>query len=267
MCIVAFAWQVFENMPLFLISNRDEFYHRPTQRLDYQAEYDIFAGRDLQSGGTWLGTNKIGKWAIITNYRDGRDKRTFQTSRGHIIQHYLTSDLSPMQFAKLLQNQQQHFAGFNLIIGNHQQAVYISNRGEAPQALAHGVYVLSNGLMSDDWAKTRHLRKRFTQELLPILQQHYPTMSNGIIHDDVLNLSFDLLQDHRQRDIDDLPDTGVGIEWEQLLSSTFIQSQNYGTRCSNVLMMTNTYLEWYEKIQHGDEQGLINAVKYELAYI
>lgn len=261
MCIVAFAWQVFENMPLFLISNRDELYHRPTQMLDYQAEYDIFAGRDLQSGGTWLGTTKTGRWAIITNYRNGRDKRTFNTSRGHIVQHYLTSDLSPMQFAKQLQNQQQHFAGFNLIVGNHQQAVYISNRGEAPQALANGVYVLSNGLMSDDWAKTRHLRKRFTQELLPVLQQH-----QAILHDDVLNLSFELLQDNRQCDIDDLPDTGIGIEWEQLLSSTFIQSQNYGTRCSNVLMMTDTRLEWYEKIQHGDEQGLMNYVQYDLAY-
>lgn len=85
MCIVAFAWQVFENMPLFLISNRDEFYHRPTQGLDYQTHFDIFAGRDLQSGGTWLGSTKSGRWAIITNYRDGRDKCTFHTSRGHIV--------------------------------------------------------------------------------------------------------------------------------------------------------------------------------------
>ena len=40
----------------------------------------------------------------------------------------------------------------------------MSNRGEAPQVLANGVYVVSNGLMSEDWQKTRHLRKRFTQE-------------------------------------------------------------------------------------------------------
>jgi uncharacterized protein with NRDE domain len=29
----------------------------------------------------------------------------------------------------------------------------MSNRGEAPQVLANGVYVVSNGLMSDHWEK------------------------------------------------------------------------------------------------------------------
>ena len=35
MCIVALAWQVLDRMPLCLISNRDEFYQRPTQVLNH----------------------------------------------------------------------------------------------------------------------------------------------------------------------------------------------------------------------------------------
>ena len=30
MCIVALAWQLLDELPLCLISNRDEFYQRPT---------------------------------------------------------------------------------------------------------------------------------------------------------------------------------------------------------------------------------------------
>ena len=81
MCIVAIAWHVLEDMPLCLISNRDEFYHRPTQNLHYWENSPIHAGRDLQSGGTWMGVTASGRWAIVTNFRDGRDKNSYNTSR------------------------------------------------------------------------------------------------------------------------------------------------------------------------------------------
>ena len=32
-----------------------------------------------------------------------------------------------------------------------------------------------------------------------------------------------------------LPDTGIGIEWERLLSAPFIIDERYGTRCSTVV--------------------------------
>ncbi|EPT7260268.1 NRDE family protein, partial [Acinetobacter baumannii 21072] len=52
MCIVALAWHVLDDMPLCLISNRDEFYHRPTALLHQWEHTPIIAGQDLQSGGT-----------------------------------------------------------------------------------------------------------------------------------------------------------------------------------------------------------------------
>ena len=125
----------------------------------------------------------------------------------------------------------------------------MSNRGEAPQVLANGVYVVSNGLMSEDWQKTRHLRKRFTQEFLPMLQQS--TMTEADLQYSV----WDILEDERKVISDLLPDTGISQEMEALLSSTFIQSQIYGTRCSNFLRLTSEQWQWIEKTQQGEQQG------------
>ncbi|WP_312307465.1 NRDE family protein [Acinetobacter variabilis] len=251
MCIVALAWRVLDETPLCLISNRDEFYQRPTQALYEWENSPIIAGQDLQSGGTWMGITASGRWAVITNFRDGNDKNNYPTSRGHIIQHFLESELTPIRFAQELEKRQCDYAGFNLFVGDRDQAVYMSNRGEAPQVLAHGVYVVSNGLMSEDWQKTRHLRKRFTQEFLPMLQ--YPDMPES----DLCYAVWDILEDERKIIPELLPKTGISHEMEQLLSSTFIQSPVYGTRCSNFLRMKTDEWQWLEKSQQGETAGQV----------
>lgn len=251
MCIVALAWRVLDETPLCLISNRDEFYQRPTQALYEWENSPIIAGQDLQSGGTWMGITASGRWAVITNFRDGNDKNNYPTSRGHIIQHFLESELKPIRFAQELEKRQCDYAGFNLFVGDRDQAVYMSNRGEAPQVLAHGVYVVSNGLMSEDWQKTRHLRKRFTQEFLPMLQ--YPDMPES----DLCYAVWDILEDERKIIPELLPKTGISHEMEQLLSSTFIQSPVYGTRCSNFLRMKTDEWQWLEKSQQGKTAGQV----------
>jgi uncharacterized protein with NRDE domain len=258
MCIVAFAWHVLDDMPLCLISNRDEFYHRPSAVLHRWDNSSIIAGQDLQSGGAWMGVTESGRWAIVTNFRNGRDKNQYSTSRGHLIQSFLESDLAPFRFAQQLEQQQQDYAGFNLFVGDREQAVYMSNRGEAPQVLANGVYVVSNGLMSEDWEKTKHLRKRFTQEFLPMLQQSTMTES------DLQYSVWDILEDERKIIPDLLPDTGISVEMEELLSSTFIQSPIYGTRCSNFLRLTSEQWLWLEKSQQGGDQGNIVEMKIDL---
>lgn len=258
MCIVAFAWHVLDDMPLCLISNRDEIYHRPSAVLHRWDNSSIIAGQDLQSGGAWMGVTESGRWAIVTNFRNGRDKNQYSTSRGHLIQSFLESDLAPFRFAQQLEQQQQDYAGFNLFVGDREQAVYMSNRGEAPQLLANGVYVVSNGLMSEDWEKTKHLRKRFTQEFLPMLQQ------STITESDLQYSVWDILEDERKIILDLLPDTGISVEMEELLSSTFIQSPIYGTRCSNFLRMTSKHWQWLEKSQQGEQQGRVIEMQVDL---
>ena len=258
MCIVAFAWQVLDDTPLCLISNRDEFYQRPTVALQQWEHSPIVAGQDLQSGGTWMGVTESGRWAIITNFRDGADQQTYPTSRGHLIQAFLESEQTPIRFAQALEQRQCDYAGFNLFIGDTNQAVYMSNRGEAPQVLAKGVYVVSNGLMTEHWEKTKNLRKRFTQEFLPMLQQSTTAEA------DLEYTAWDILEDERKVIAERLPQTGISTEMEALLSSTFIQSPVYGTRCSNFLRLKNNTWLWQEKSQQGTTQGQMIHFKIPL---
>jgi hypothetical protein len=109
--------------------------------------------------------------------------------------------------------------------------------------------------MSEDWEKTKHLRKRFTQEFLPMLQQ------STITESDLQYSVWDILEDERKIIPDLLPDTGISVEMEELLSSTFIQSPIYGTRCSNFLTMTDSQWNWTEKTQQGEGKGCIIQIK------
>ena len=68
-----------------------------------------------------------------------------------------------------------------------------------------------------------------------------------------------LLNDTRRAKEKDLPDTGVGIEWEKVLSSVFIQSPNYGTRCSTaVLIDNNNNVRFAEKTFLGNQGSFSN---------
>lgn len=247
MCIVAIAWQLFDELPLVLLSNRDEFLQRPTEPLHQWADMPIYAGRDSQSGGTWLGIHQElhsdfhqqnGRWAAVLNFRDGVLARPDERSRGELVTGFLTSELSPMAFAR--QIGLQDYAGFNLIIGDSRQAVMVNNRGHAPTPLYAGLHVVSNGQPEDSWFKTERLRGRLRQEVLPLIAED----SSLEYWQDA---AFNVLSDTTPAPADRLPDTGMATEIEQALSSIYIEpiafgntEQNvptYGTRTQSILTL------------------------------
>ena len=59
--------------------------------------------------------------------------------------------------------------------------------------------------------------------------------------------AWDILEDERKVIPARLPETGISLEMEELLSSTFIQSPVYGTRCSNFLTLDDHHWHWREK--------------------
>ena len=68
MCTIILCRNVFDDWPLVLAANRDEFYERPTAPPAWQStQVSIFAGRDLEAGGTWLGVRTDGRFAALTN--------------------------------------------------------------------------------------------------------------------------------------------------------------------------------------------------------
>ncbi|PNK60699.1 NRDE family protein [Psychrobacter sp. FDAARGOS_221] len=265
MCIVAIAWQLFDEMPLVLLSNRDEFLARPTLAAHQWQESPIYAGRDQQSGGTWLGLHQIssqlslnehtdlqqqvtqnGRWAVVLNFRDGRQSSPDQRSRGELVTHFLTSDLSPLVFAR--QIKLQDYAGFNLIVGDQRQAVVVNNRGYPPTPLHSGLHVISNGQPNDPWFKSEKLRGRVRQEVLPLIAESFEFYNGDMSY--WQSAAWQVLQDRVQAPSNQLPDTGMPEQLEQSLSSICIDTPelpNYGTRTQSILTL---------RLQPSNEAGI-----------
>lgn len=78
MCI-AIVSTAHPDYSLIIIDNRDEFILRPTSRPHWwthpESGQQVLSSRDLQRAeqGTWLAVNKVGDFAVLTNYREDSD--------------------------------------------------------------------------------------------------------------------------------------------------------------------------------------------------
>lgn len=233
MCTLLFSFKTIEKEPLILLANRDEFYQRPTKTAHWWDDFpNILAGRDMQAGGTWMGINKNGRIAAITNYRKF-PLENYATSRGDLVKKFLTGKEDQDSFLNFLFEKGKDYDGFNLIFGNPDEMHYFSNRG-SHQPLKPGLYGLSNHLLDTPWPKVANGKKKFQE----ILEKGSP----------VKERFFELLSDEKRAADHELPDTGIGLEKERMLSSIFIKSPDYGTRLSTVLRIDKSGLvDFHEK--------------------
>jgi uncharacterized protein with NRDE domain len=224
MCLIAIATQIHPLYPLIIAANRDEFYHRPTAPLAFwQGQPDILAGRDLEQNGTWLGITKTGRFAAITNFRDPSLMGSTAPSRGLLVSNFLASDQHPEEYLQAIKDSGKEYNGFNLVVGDMNQLWWYSNKKNDIVKIEPGIHVISNHLMDTPWPKT--------QKALAGMQE-ICRQNKAIDPEDI----FHILADKNQPPDNDLPDTGVGLEWERLLSSVFISSDIYGTRSSAVIL-------------------------------
>ncbi len=221
MCLIVFAWKQNAEYPLLLAANRDEFYARPALAATWWEEAPhVYAGKDIEAGGTWMGINKQGRFAAITNIRNGEGKKSGAPSRGKIVADFLSEDISPSSYLHTLAAEAKLYAGFNLILGDAKELHWFSNETLEARLLQPGVYGLSNGSLDTPWPKVQLAKTQFKKLVQQsALDQAY----------------FDLLADTTPAPDHLLPQTGVSQEWERLLSSIFIQSDIYGTRVSSLI--------------------------------
>lgn len=222
MCIVALALNVNPEFPIVLIGNRDEFYNRPAlPAIEWEGQ-GIIAGVDKTAGGTWFGvSSENSRWAIITNHRDLSNINPEAPTRGDLIPNFLKSVNTVKEYIDSLKPVLKSFNGFNLILGEGKDAWFISNHENRIEKLDSGFYGLSNATLNTPWPKVEVLSKGFKEIILGDEsfknEQFFKILSNNSAAAD-----------------EELPSTGVGLEWERKLSSIFIKSENYGTRCSSV---------------------------------
>ena len=233
MCLAAFALNAHPRFPLVVAANRDEFFARPAAPMAWWPDApDILAGRDLSAGGTWFGLSRSGRLALLTNVREPARQRADAPSRGALVVDWLTAGDDADAFAARLAS---GYNGFNLITADLRRNTWhwISNRSPTPRRLADGIHGLSNAALDTPWPKTQGLKAALADALASASSA--APLSRAVLT---------ARADAAPAPDDQLPDTGVGLVRERLLSPRFVRMPDpaeptramYGTRCSTVLV-------------------------------
>ncbi|WLR59912.1 NRDE family protein [Guptibacillus hwajinpoensis] len=253
MCLIAVAQNVHPTYPFILVANRDEFYERPTKPANYWEDVpELLAGRDLKAMGTWLGVTTNGRIAALTNYREANEQPK-SLSRGDLTADYLRDHQSPLSYLEMVRQKKDQYNGFNLIIGDFKSLYYYSNRQEQITKLENGVHAVSNHLLNTSWPKVEQLKEEL---------KHYLSAEKNLDQ----NRLFEMLSHAEPAPDHLLPQTGVPIEWERMLSPVYIKSDHYGTRAQTVIMVSQngevTFIE-----RSGEDQENYYQFNLDEAYL
>ncbi|HSU15964.1 NRDE family protein [Longimicrobium sp.] len=226
MCLVLIAWDSHPTHRLIVVANRDEFYARPTAPAGWWDDApQVLAGRDLRDGGTWMGVTRAGRFAAVTNYREPQMYRQGAPSRGFLVANFLLSRAPSLGFAAGLMPVAPGFNGFNLLLFDGTTLAWTSNRAAGARTLPPGVYGLSNHLLDTPWTKVVSGKADLRAALAAPEAELEARLFASLARRDPAPEA-------------ELPSTGIEPERERALSSAFIATPEYGTRCSTVLLLT-----------------------------
>jgi uncharacterized protein with NRDE domain len=257
MCLAVFAYDYHPDYWLIFGANRDEYHDRPTELARYWNDAPhVLAGRDRQAGGTWMGVTTTGKFAAVTNYRDPRNQIANPPSRGKLVSGYLQdTSLTPEVYQSTLLRDGRQYNGFNLLFGTIDKLYYFTNRGNTSGLITPGIHGISNHLLDSRWPKVNIAKSR-----LDTIVQHdnfdpeeiFLALSDPVPFADNL-----------------LPETGVGLERERMLSPLFINDEEYGTRSSTVVLAGRdgkvTFIE--RTFDHDTETSSTQGYNFQLQSI
>ncbi len=222
MCLALVALDAHPKYRCVIAANRDEFHARAAAPAHWWDD-GVLAGRDLVAGGTWFGVTRTGRWALITNFREGIPRDPYAPSRGELVTRMLHDAASPLRSSAALLPEGGRYHGFNLLVGDGSDAAFASNRASGALALGEGIHGLSNHLLNTPWPKLLRSKARLAEWLSD--------------DDPAIEAAFAFLADRAPASDTALPATGISPQWERLLSSPFIVSPDYGTRSSTVLLI------------------------------
>ena len=252
MCLIAWNWQPDTEQPLLLIANRDEYYARPTWPLHLWDASPIRAGKDLQAGGTWLGLAPGGRMAALTNVRDLRQQRADAPSRGALVSNFLSGQSSALDYLHSIASSAAQYNAFNLLVYDGQTLLGFESQAARMVAMQPGIAAVSNAGFDTPWPKLLALKSGLQHWVAQQAAQQAP----GV---DAL---FALLAQNTPAPDAQLPDTGIPLERERVLSSAFIRGSDYGTRASSLIMLRRNTTLFVER--SFDAQGRTGEVSLHL---
>ncbi|QCO67483.2 NRDE family protein [Luteimonas yindakuii] len=244
MCLVALAYRLHPRWPLVLIANRDEAHARATAPAGFDPDAgDVYGGRDLVAGGSWLQVSTRGRLAAVTNVRRGLEPEQARHSRGWLVRDFVRGNDGALAYAEALQPQARAYGRFNLLMWDGDTLGFASNVPEpVAMPVAPGLHAMSNGAFDASWPKSAHATRALAAWLDDLPGEHGPAATP-----DTLAPLFDALADTAQAPDERLPDTGIGLALERRLSPAFIRDPVYGTRSSSVVLADAQSLVFAER--------------------
>jgi uncharacterized protein with NRDE domain len=171
-------------------------------------------------------------------------------SRGHLVKEYLTSNDSAYSFLNKL-NSANRYNGFNLFTVDQESFYHFSNINLQINSISPGIHGISNSLLNTPWPKVENAKNEF-QALI----------ENGNLDEEDL---FELLINKETYPYDQLPETGLDPELEKAVSAIFIQTENYGTRCSTLLFVRdNGDIRFVERVYQPGTTRTDQENRFEL---
>jgi uncharacterized protein with NRDE domain len=242
MCLIAVAWQTHPGFPLALIANRDESHDRPAAAAGYDPEAgDVYGGRDLVQGGSWLQVSTRGRLAAVTNVRAGLRPEARPKSRGWLVRDFVRGRSAAVDYASLLEPAAAEYGRFNLLVWDGSTLAFASNVPKPSYStVSPGLHAMSNGAFDAPWPKSGRATKALEAWL-------GSARSQADIDRDALAPLFDALADQGIAPDTLLPETGVGLELERSLSPLFIAGERYGTRCSTIVLAGKDHVVFAER--------------------
>lgn len=239
MCLILLSWQPQQETRLIVAANRDEFFSRPTETAHYWPDAPhIFAGRDREFGGSWMGLSLSGRFAAVTNLR--QQPHSGEQSRGNLVRDFLSSELSAERFFAELESTKSRYRPFNFIACDGQHLLHTDNVSPGWEPAEPGEIAVGN-------VPRREANKK---------------RDKGLTHfRNCLDLGGDapaLLTMLRDREIsEDCQDPRL-----RELSRRFVSLPEYGTRTSSVIcqMRGGDSLFWEQN--YDDHQRAIPVIKH-----
>src|SRR5262245_58420685 len=128
MCLIAIAWRAHRSYPLVVVANRDELHARPAAAAGFDPEAaEVYGGRDLLQGGSWLQVSTRGRLAAVTNVRTGRRPEAQPCSRGWLVRDFVRGELGAADSASALERTAAEYGPFNLLLWDGAALAFSSN--------------------------------------------------------------------------------------------------------------------------------------------
>ena len=250
MCLIVFNYQPSKRQKLVLVANRDEYHQRETLSARYWPDQPhIFGGIDNVANGSWLSVDTSGRLAALTNIRKPPYKDSSKLSRGHLVRDFLSQPLPAPEFIKNLKQRDNKYGLFNLLLMDNTGLWCYSNDSQQAQPVPPGQHGLSNATLDTPWPKLTTSLQEFKKSLT----------SNSLDESQLLNV----MQSQTKPKDSELPDTGIGLEFERFLSPIFIQGEDYGTRCTTLLTIDENAIKFTE-LSYAPTGQISNEVRQEI---